>query len=109
MTKVKIIKKNGFITEVEAKGHTGYGMSGEDIVCAALSSIIQTAGLGLVRVAGIEAEIEQDNKKGYIKITLPKNLSDEELHNSKMVLDTMLAGVKDLQEGYSDFIKLEEK
>ena len=42
MTSVKVVKQNDSITEVTCDGHTGYGVSGEDIVCSALSSIVQT-------------------------------------------------------------------
>jgi len=44
MTKVRIQKHNGSIVSVECDGHTGYGVEGEDIVCSALSSIVQTQG-----------------------------------------------------------------
>ena len=43
MTDVKITKKDGSIVSVVCDGHTGYGVEGEDIVCAALSSVVQTA------------------------------------------------------------------
>ena len=43
MTVIRIGKKNGKIVSVECDGHTGYGVEGEDVVCAALSSIVQTA------------------------------------------------------------------
>lgn len=107
MTKVKIIKKNNNIVCVEAIGHTNYKMSGEDIVCSALSSIIQTASLGLLTVVGVKAEIIRDDKKAYYKITLPNSLSKQEKHDANIVLNTMLAGVKDLVSGYSNFIELE--
>ena len=48
MTKVVISKKDNKIFEVECDGHTNYGEKGEDIVCASLSSIVQTAVLGLL-------------------------------------------------------------
>ena len=53
MTDVKITKKDGSIVGVVCDGHTGYGVEGEDIVCAALSSIVQTALLGLLTVVGV--------------------------------------------------------
>ena len=53
MTNVKVVKQNGSITEVTCDGHTGYGVEGEDIVCAALSSIVQTALLGVLSIAGV--------------------------------------------------------
>ena len=42
---------------MECDGHTGYGVEGEDVVCAALSSIVQTAVLGLMGVAGLNVNL----------------------------------------------------
>ena len=106
MTRVTVIKSRGHIVSLVAYGHTGYGVEGEDIVCAALSSVIQTAVLGLMRVAGINAEVETD--EGYLSLELPK-LNEQDRHNADMILDTMLCGIADLNEGYSDFIELEVK
>ena len=106
MTRVTVIKSRGHNVSLVADGHTGYGVEGEDIVCAALSSVIQTAVLGLMRVAGINAEVETD--EGYLSLELPK-LNEQDRHNADMILDTMLCGIADLNEGYSDFIELEVK
>ena len=108
MTIVKVTRKNGHVVSLRADGHTGYGAEGEDIVCAALSSVIQTAVLGLMRVAGINVGFETDAKGGVLDLVIPE-LSDEDRHNADMILDTMLCGIADLHEGYSDFIELEVK
>lgn len=65
-------KHNGSIVSVECDGHTGYGVEGEDIVCSALSSIVQTAALGLMQVAGIDLDYEVREEDGYLKFTLPR-------------------------------------
>jgi uncharacterized protein YsxB (DUF464 family) len=107
MTKVKVTKTNNHITAVEAFGHTGYGTSGEDIVCAALSSIIQTAALGILSVAKVQAKTKRNDKEGYFSLHLPDNLSQQERQAADAILNTMLVGVSDLKEGYSNFIELE--
>lgn len=108
MTIVKVTRKNGHVVSLRADGHTGYGVEGEDIVCAALSSVIQTAVLGLMRVAGINVGFETDVDGGVLELVIP-DLSDNDRHNADMILDTMLCGIADLHEGYSDFIELEVK
>lgn len=108
MTIVKVTRKNGHVVSLRADGHTGYGVEGEDIVCAALSSVIQTAVLGLMRVAGINVGFETDAGGGVLELVIP-DLSDNDRHNADMILDTMLCGIADLHEGYSDFIELEVK
>ncbi|MBQ8468585.1 MAG: ribosomal-processing cysteine protease Prp [Clostridia bacterium] len=109
MTKVTITKKRNYITTVECDGHTNYGEAGEDIVCAALSSVVQTALLGLLAVVGVNVQVKRNDKKGYLKFSLPENLSSEEQEKCELILQTMLCGVSDLNIGYSDFIELEVK
>ena len=107
MTKIQIKKKQNSIIKVECDGHTGYGVQGEDIVCSAISSIVQTAALGLLMVAAINAEIKRDDEKGFFAIILPENLTNEQRHDANVILGTMLCGIQDLREEYSDFIELE--
>lgn len=108
MTFVKVIRDKGRITEVICDGHTGYAAEGEDIVCAALSSVVQTAVLGLMGVAGIPVVLTRREDEGYLKFTLPV-LDESQRHDADMILETMYLGIADLHEGYSDFIKLEAK
>ncbi|MDR1940349.1 MAG: ribosomal-processing cysteine protease Prp [Clostridiales bacterium] len=107
MTQVKFFRKNRGFYCVECDGHTSYGAEGEDIVCAALSSIVQTAVLGIFQVAGINAAFERDDGRGYLKITVPDDISDARRHDANVILDTLYLGVSDLSGGYSDFIELE--
>lgn len=107
MTIVKIKKDERNIISVESIGHTGFAAEGEDIVCAALSSIIQTALLGLLQVVGINVNYRTDD--GYLKFELPNNLSEQEMRDAQIILATMTAGIADLTESYSDYIKLEVK
>lgn len=109
MTEVTIFKKNNEITEVVCDGHTFYGEKGEDIVCAALSSVVQTAALGLMTVAGVNLDFERDEERGYLRMALPENLTEQQRHDCSIILDTMLMGISDLYEGFSDFIELEVK
>ena len=109
MTKVTFFKKEGKITAIECKGHTGYAERGEDIVCASLSSIVQTAVLGILQVAGIKADYAVDEAEGYLKLTLPGALIAGARHDADVILNTLLLGVSDLYEGFSDFIELEVK
>ena len=109
MTKVTILKKNNQIFEVECDGHTNYGEKGEDIVCASLSSIVQTAVLGLLMVALVELDMKRDDDEGYLKFTLPEKLDETQKIQCSAILDTMMCGISDLYESFSDYIELEVK
>lgn len=109
MTIVKIKKQGNYIISVESIGHTGYAAEGEDIVCAALSSIIQTALLGLLSVAAVNVKFDRDDEDGYLKFELPEIMLAEQAHDANVILTTMYMGIADLVESYSDYIKLEVK
>lgn len=109
MTDIIITRKNNSIVEVDASGHTDYGESGEDIVCAGVSTLIQAALLGLLQVVGINVRYTVDEDKGSLRFTLPQKLSEKERHDADVVLNTMLCGLQDLYSEYSDYINLEVK
>ena len=109
MTKVVILKRNNKIFEVECDGHTNYGERGEDIVCASLSSVVQTAVLGLLMIVMVELDMKRDDERGYLKFTLPEKLSEKQEIQASAILDTMMCGISDLYEGFSDYIELEVK
>ena len=107
MTDIKITRKNNSIVEVTASGHTGYGESGEDIVCAGVSTLIQSALLGLLQVAKINVSYKVNEEKGSLSIVLPQRLTAEARHDADVILNTMLCGLQDFYTEYSDFINLE--
>ena len=109
MVKVKFSTQDGKFVGVECEGHAGYADEGEDIVCAALSSVIQTAVLGIIRVVGLNIGYETDEKRGYLKAILPKHISDADWHDADLILKTAYLGASDLYEQFSDFIELEVK
>lgn len=107
MIKIDIYKKQDNFSRLVCDGHSGYGVSGEDIVCSAVSSIVQTAALGLLMVARANVEIIRDDEKGYFEVNIPEDLSPDTEHDVNVILNTMLCGLSDLREEYSDFIELE--
>lgn len=103
MTDIKFYKKDNKYFKIEATGHTGYDESGKDILCASISSILQSGALGLKKVLNLKVKIV-DKIDGYILIELPVN---QDLEKAQVIMLTMLESLKDLQNGYSDYIKLE--
>ena len=109
MTIVTIEKKGNSIRKITCDGHTNYGEKGEDIVCSALSSIVQTALMGILMVAGVNANTKRDDDAGYLSIEIPNNLDKDTLHDVDVITKTMFLGISDLNEGFSDYIELEVK
>jgi len=101
-------KKNqlGEVTGFSANGHTEYGVEGEDIVCAAASSILQTAMLGILMVAETNAKVERDDKSASLSLELPNDITPTQRRDCNIILRTMLVGLDDLATNYSDFIEI---
>lgn len=109
MTNILVEKGKETFKSIVCDGHTGFGQSGEDIVCAALSSIVQTSALGMLTVAGANISIVRDDENGYMKIVVPEGLDLQVAHDVEVIFQTMMCGIYDLYEQYSDFIELEVK
>ncbi len=109
MTDITFFKSGDRILRMICEGHTGYGKSGEDIVCSALSSVVQTGALGMLMVACADVGIVRDDRLAYLEIVVPRNLSAEKSHDVQVIFATMLCGVSDLYSEYSDYINLEVK
>ena len=107
MTQIKIRRKNSKIVSVFCDGHTDYGEEGEDIVCAALSSIVQTAALGLMQVACLKVRYKVVAKDASLELILPEDLSEADRNNADMILETMFLGIADLHSEYGKYIKME--
>ena len=107
MTTVTFHSQGSRIVGFQVEGHSGYAPEGEDIVCAALSSVVQTALLGLLTVAKIKVDFLRIDNEGKLSFALPDGLDEKKAHDAQVILDTMLCGVSDLREGFSDFINLE--
>ena len=105
MTDITITKKNGSIVEVDCVGHTGFGEEGEDILCAGLSTVVQSTLLGLLQVVGIN--VKYSTGEGSLRFTLPANLSSSQRHDADVLLNTMLLAIDDFYTEYSDYINLE--
>jgi hypothetical protein len=69
--RVLVHQSGGHIQRVHIRGH-GSGVSGSDLVCAAVSAIAQTVLQGLLHHAG--GEVRWRRRKGDLRIELPPSL-----------------------------------
>lgn len=109
MTKVKIYKNSkGDILKFVVSGHSEYSEKGKDIICAAISTLSQTALIALKEVCSIEEQlIDYKIGDGFLRVSLPKNLEYEEMHDANIVLKTMEVGILEISKEYSDYVTLE--
>lgn len=85
----------------EIKGHADYDDHGYDIVCAAVSILSHTIYRSLVVNLDLEDELDVEIKDGFMTLLLARRGKDVDL-----LFDTFIEGIRSLEEGYGDFIKL---
>lgn len=107
MTKVTVKYKHNKIVSVSAIGHAKFGRHGKDIVCAAVSILMQTAVNGLHEVAGLEFLIfESDEKTAYMYFELPAELNETQALKADVILETVVKGLQGIAEAYPKNMRL---
>ena len=99
------VKRNrlGQIVTCYVRGHAEAGPYGEDIVCAAISMLSQTSILGLHEVA--KQSMEYRIEDGELEILLSEPITEK----GQAILETMLLGMKNVADQYSDFVRVSEQ
>jgi len=105
MTEIRILRCGNNICGIEISGHSGYAGHGQDIVCAALSTLTQTLEIGLIDVLDIEGVVtRKDPVSGYAKIFWGKR-------NSGRISDlvkTIVAALIAISDSYPAYTKIVE-
>lgn len=87
---------------IEIIGHAEYAKRGKDIVCAAVSTLIQTLAQSIQELT--DDEIDYTEQPGNTKIEFG-HLSEP----SKVLIDAFFIGVSGVAEAYPDYVKLTER
>ncbi len=93
----------GLLAGFQVEGHASFAPKGEDIVCAAVSALTQTAVMSLQKIAGIEPDVKIT--EGYLSCQLP-DMKDDEKSDAHMLLESMILGLEETARNYSGYIKI---
>lgn len=91
------------ISAITARGHVGYAIETDDIVCAAASAILQAARLGLERYAGIALDATQKP----FRLEWPEARRDDEA--LRAIVATAELSIEQLACQYPEHIRLSRK
>jgi uncharacterized protein YsxB (DUF464 family) len=105
MVYIEINYKGNDIVSFKVKGHTGFAPRGEDIYCAGVSAVAQTILLGLLK--NLKTKVKYHIKEGWLECVIPEGIDRDEMDKAQIILSTMEAGMRSMQEAYGEFIKLE--
>lgn len=93
------------IFSLSAQGHTGYAEQGSDIVCSAVSVLMQALRVGLQDVLEMEGlEVEMDPEVPLMGFMW--NSQDEE---SQIVAETIYRSLAAVANSYPDFVTVTEE
>ncbi len=101
MTTVEIAHRGEWITGFTAWGHTGYAEEGEDIVCAAVSAITQTAMMGLKHFEPSTKALWEAGESPILKVIVPRPS-----HETQVILETMIIGLEDISSGVPACVRI---
>jgi uncharacterized protein len=107
MVSVLIYEKNDQITGFKVTGHANFGPHGEDLVCAAVSVLTQSAIIGLHQYVGLTFKVEVES--GKINCILPEEMEDLHKIQAQAILNTMVLGLETIKEDYSKHIRIEKR
>ena len=109
MTKIVFFRSGGVFYGFEEQGHTGYGEAGDDIVCAAVSSMTMLL-INTVEVAydsHVDYDISEDDTRVRVrsKAALPEFESDD---YKRYAVSGIMMGyylqLSDMLEEYGDYL-----
>lgn len=87
------------------QGHAGMAEKGQDIVCAAVSVLAQTAVLGLTRHLRLEPKVERQD--GYLTCMFTEQ-DIIRMESVQAILITMAIGLKEIAEQFPKYVRIEE-
>ena len=108
MINVIVIKEKQTIKTIEATGHSGYAEEGQDIVCSAVSVLMETLANGLIEVVKANVKVVVDENLPHLSVTLNED-DKEKCKYAQVLMQSTLLGIKGVAQGFSKFIKIKEK
>ncbi|CAM2844305.1 ribosomal-processing cysteine protease Prp [Hathewaya histolytica] len=99
-------RKHNKIFSFKISGHAGYKDPGYDIVCSAVSAISLSIANGITDILYIEPLINTGD--GLLSLDL-SHVSCDQIEKCQILLETMLLGIKTVENEYGKYIKVVEE
>ena len=103
MIRIVVGMENGAIRRIDVEGHAG-GKRGTDIVCAAVSAVVQTALLGLLHHG--EKHVTHRTRDGSLSIKINGTEGDSVKNSFNAIMSTMLLGLRAIEREHPDRVTI---
>ena len=104
MTTASFATDGSRIVSSTVEGHSGLAESGEDILCAAVTSAVRLTECAINDVLGLEAAVKVSERDASISLKLPRNLEGEADQVCQTLLAALMLYFVQLQEEYPQHI-----
>jgi hypothetical protein len=91
----------GRLSSFVAEGHAGWAEHGSDVVCAAVSTLLQAAWLGLAEVAGVT--VDGSRTAGRLTLSWPAQANERE--DVRAIVATAALSIERLAAQYPDHVR----
>lgn len=104
---IKVIRDSmNKITGFEARGHTNSNEAGKDIICAAISALLQSCYIGVKEVINLKPHFVK--RSGYLKFGIPDSLNADDEKRVHFLLDTIYHSILAISRENAEYIFIEE-
>ena len=108
MTTVTFLTEDARIIGFDVQGHSGWGESGEDIVCAAITSAVRLVEATVNDVRGLCAAVKVREADASISLRLPGGLANTAESTCQNLLTGLMVYLAQLHDEYPDNIEVME-
>lgn len=84
---------------VECLGHANYNAIGQDIVCSAVSTLLQTLAYSLEELTNDKTNVTLKSGKSFVAVYKPSS-------KSQLLVDSFFIGCRELANVYSDYVEV---
>lgn len=104
MIRIEVIDDGEAVSGLRVTGHAGTGSPGTDILCAAVSVLVENLGFGLRTILNVDADI--DARDGYYAIRLDRSDVTE---RTDLLFASTILGLKNLAGQYPQRMEFVEQ
>ena len=108
MTTVTFLTEDARTIGFDVQGHSGWGESGEDIVCAAITSAVRLVEATVNDVMGLCAAVKVREADASISLRLPGGLANTAESTCQNLLTGLMVYLAQLHDEYPDNIEVME-
>ncbi|MCW3489234.1 ribosomal-processing cysteine protease Prp [Dethiobacter alkaliphilus] len=107
MIHVRVKRAGGMISRVTVSGHAGSAPKGEDLICSAVSALVQTFYFSLQRL--LQLDVNADVRDGYLSVSIPAEIQAETEAKVALLANSMLVGLEEIDRSYPGFLQVSEE